>query len=139
MSHPQTRNNVVITIKTVVYILGCIVMSNILGTGKLSICPIEIYINKIPKIANTISQYNVLFFSFSGCFFPKLLKPASSTNLSKSEIVRKSSYSTDAVANTKLTTASITPFCFFKYFSKPLEQALHVIPSIFKITFFAIF
>ena len=39
---------------------------------------------------------------------------------------------------TKLTDACLIPSCLFKYFSSPLEQALHVIPSIFKRTFFMI-
>ena len=31
------------------------------------------------------------------------------------------------------------PSCLFKYFSSPNEQALHVIPSIFKMVFFILF
>ena len=46
------------------------------------------------------------------------------------------SYSIVAILNTKLAFALIIPFCLFKYFSRPDEQALQVIPDIFNTIFF---
>ena len=84
---------------------------------------------------NTISLISSLFF-FSSFFSPRLLNPASLTNLFKSFIFKLSSYSIKAVAITKLTEAFIIPSCLFRYFSRPFEQALQVMPSIFKTIFF---
>ena len=133
MSKPQIKKIVVIVNTVIVYAIGfCIFISRKL---LFTISPIEINISIIAKIPKAMITFNEFAFLSFLLFSPKLLNPASATNLFKSSIEILSSYSIDAVAITKLTVASFIPFCLFKYFSKPFEQALQVIPSIFKIVF----
>ena len=105
-------------------------------------CPIEMYIKiiaSIEKIINFIFSFLLLPSIFISLNSPKLLNPACFTNSSIfSRFNNFSSYSIVAFAMTKLTTAFEIPFCLFRYFSSPLEQALQVIPSIDKLIFFII-
>ena len=108
--------------------------------GKLIICPMAMYIKIIANIVKRINfVFSFLFFpsTFISLNSPKLLNPAFFTNSFKFSIVKIfSSYSILAFAITKFTCACFIPFCLFKYFSKPFEQALHVIPSIDNTIFF---
>ena len=117
-------------------------MSSISRLGSPIICPIEIYIKiiaSIVKIINFIFSFFLLSFCSISLYKPKLLKPACFTNSSIfSWFNTFSSYSIKAFDITKFTDALEMPFCLFKYFSNPLEQALHVMPSMAKIIFFII-
>ena len=94
---------------------------------------------RMVKPINLYFSFEVFFFSFSNLSTPKLSNPAFSINFSICKISNNfSSYSILALFIIRLTDACLIPSCLFKYFSSPLEQALHVIPSIFKRTFFMI-
>ena len=105
-------------------------------------CDIDIYnisseITVIP--INLNFSFDFFFSSFSKLSIPRLSKPALATNFSKSVISYFfSSYSMLALFITRFTVALI-PSCLFKYFSRPVEHALQVIPSIFNNTFFNLF
>ena len=108
-------------------------------TGNPTICDIDIYNISSDIIVIPINLYfslDFFFSSFSKLSTPRLSNPAFAINFSKSSTVYNfSSYSILALFITRFTVA-FTPSCLFKYFSRPVEHALQVIPSIFNNTFF---